>query len=123
MVQLQARVKAALRFKDVQDRSELLNQQLLATNGELEESLNARDLNLAQVRNGLVLALAKLVEYRDSETGQHLVRMQATASVWRKRRPGRRPSRSRSTPASSNCWWAAYLCTTSARPSCRTTFC
>jgi len=76
VVQLQARIKAALRFKDVQDRSELLNQRLLATNGELEESLSDRDLNLAQVRNGLVLALAKLVEYRDSETGQHLLRMQ-----------------------------------------------
>jgi response regulator RpfG family c-di-GMP phosphodiesterase len=76
VVELHARVKAALRFKDAQDRSELLTQRLLATNSELEDSLNARDLNLAQVRNGLVLALSKLVEYRDSETGHHLVRMQ-----------------------------------------------
>jgi response regulator RpfG family c-di-GMP phosphodiesterase/serine/threonine protein kinase len=76
VVQLQARMKAALRFKDAQDRSELLNRRLLATNSELEASLSDRDFNLAQVRNGLVLALAKLVEYRDSETGQHLLRLQ-----------------------------------------------
>jgi response regulator RpfG family c-di-GMP phosphodiesterase len=76
VVQLQARIKAALRFKDAQDRSEMLNQRLVATNSELESSLSDRDFNLAQVRNGLVLALAKLVEYRDSETGQHLLRMQ-----------------------------------------------
>jgi response regulator RpfG family c-di-GMP phosphodiesterase len=76
MMQFQARVKAALRFKDLQDRSDLLNRRLLATNGELEQSLSTRDINLVQIRNGLVLALAKLVEYRDSESGQHLVRMQ-----------------------------------------------
>jgi response regulator RpfG family c-di-GMP phosphodiesterase len=76
VVQFQARVKAALRFKDLQDRADLLNQRLLASNEELEQSLNDRNFNLVQVRNGLVLALAKLVEYRDSETGQHLIRMQ-----------------------------------------------
>jgi response regulator RpfG family c-di-GMP phosphodiesterase len=76
VVQLQARVKTALRFKDAQDRSDLLNLHLLTTNRELEQSLSSRDMNLIQIRNGLVLALAKLVEYRDSETGQHLIRMQ-----------------------------------------------
>jgi response regulator RpfG family c-di-GMP phosphodiesterase/serine/threonine protein kinase len=76
VVQMLARIKTALRFKDAQDRSDLLNQHLLATNRELEESLSARDCGLVQVRDRLVLALSKLVEYRDSETGQHLVRLQ-----------------------------------------------
>jgi response regulator RpfG family c-di-GMP phosphodiesterase len=76
IVQLQSRIKAALRFKDAQERTDLLNQHLLAANRELEQNLLSRDSDLIQVRNSLVLALAKLVEYRDSETGQHLVRMQ-----------------------------------------------
>jgi response regulator RpfG family c-di-GMP phosphodiesterase/serine/threonine protein kinase len=76
LVQLQARLKTALRLKDAQDRSDLLNHHLLATNRELDEHLSARAVNLVHTRNSLVLALSKLVEYRDSESGQHLVRMQ-----------------------------------------------
>jgi response regulator RpfG family c-di-GMP phosphodiesterase/serine/threonine protein kinase len=75
-VQLAARVKAALRLKDAQDRSDLLNRHLLTVNHELEQNVNARDVDLIHARNALVLALAKLVEYRDSETGAHLVRLQ-----------------------------------------------
>jgi response regulator RpfG family c-di-GMP phosphodiesterase len=76
VVQLQARIKAALRLKDAQDRSDTLNQHLLAVNYELEQSLGSRDSDLVQARNALVLALAKLVEHRASETGAHLVRLQ-----------------------------------------------
>jgi DNA-binding response OmpR family regulator len=76
IVQLVARIKAALRLKDAQDRSDLLNRHLLAVNHELEQSINARDSDLVHARNALVLALAKLVEYRDSETGAHLLRLQ-----------------------------------------------
>jgi putative two-component system response regulator len=76
MVQLRARVRAALRLKEAQDRSDLLNGHLLAVNTELERGLNARDSDLVQARNALVMALAKLVEHRDSETGAHLQRMQ-----------------------------------------------
>jgi CheY-like chemotaxis protein len=39
VVQLQARVKAALRLKEAQDRSNLLNRHLMAVNHQLEESL------------------------------------------------------------------------------------
>ncbi len=49
---------------------------LLAVNAELERSLSARDSDLVHARNALVLALAKLVQSRDSETGAHLVRLQ-----------------------------------------------
>src|SRR5262249_16595897 len=66
--QLRGRVKAALRLKDAQDRSGALNRELLAINQELERNLNARSSDLIHTRNGLVLALAKLVECRDGES-------------------------------------------------------
>ncbi len=81
MVQLRARVKAALRLKDAQDRADLLNRQLLWLNSELEQSLEARDSELLRARNGLVLALAKLVEHRSAETGSHLIRIQRYCRV------------------------------------------
>jgi response regulator RpfG family c-di-GMP phosphodiesterase len=76
-VQLQARVQAALRLKLAQERTDVLNRQLLAVNRELERHLNARDSDLVQARNALVLALAKLAEYRDTDTGAHLLRLQS----------------------------------------------
>jgi response regulator RpfG family c-di-GMP phosphodiesterase len=75
-LQLSGRVRAALRLKDAQDRSGALNQQLLAMNQELERNLQARSSDLIHARNGLALALAKLVECRDGETGAHLQRLQ-----------------------------------------------
>jgi response regulator RpfG family c-di-GMP phosphodiesterase len=81
MVQLRARVKAALRLKDAQDRSDVLNRQLLYLNGELEQAVEARDGELIRARNGLVLALAKLVEHRSAETGSHLLRLQRYCRV------------------------------------------
>jgi response regulator RpfG family c-di-GMP phosphodiesterase len=74
-VQLQARAQAALRLKRAQERTDLLNRQLLTVNRELERHLDARDSDLVGARNGLVLALAKLAEYRDTETGAHLLRL------------------------------------------------
>jgi response regulator RpfG family c-di-GMP phosphodiesterase/tRNA A-37 threonylcarbamoyl transferase component Bud32 len=76
LVQLQARVQAALRLKEAQDRGDRLNQNLLAVNVELEGNLNARDSDLVQARNALVLALAKMVGHRDIESGAHLRRLQ-----------------------------------------------
>jgi response regulator RpfG family c-di-GMP phosphodiesterase len=81
VVQFQGRVKSVLRLKDAQDRSELLTRHLLAINGQLEQNLNARDSDLVHARNALVLALAKLVEHRDVETGAHLVRLQGYCRV------------------------------------------
>jgi response regulator RpfG family c-di-GMP phosphodiesterase len=81
VVQFQGRVKAALRLKEAQDRSAVLNQHLLAVNAQQENMLTARDSDLVQARNALVLALAKLVEHRDNETGAHLVRLQRYCRV------------------------------------------
>ncbi len=75
-VQLRGRVKAALRLKDAQDRSSALNRELQAMNQELERNLTARSSDLIHTRNGLVLALAKVVECRDGESGAHLQRLQ-----------------------------------------------
>jgi response regulator RpfG family c-di-GMP phosphodiesterase len=76
LAQLQARVKAVLRLKAAQDRSDLLNRHLLAVNHQLEESLSSRDADLVHARNALVLALVKLVEQRACESGAHLLRLQ-----------------------------------------------
>src|SRR5262249_594676 len=42
VIQLRARVKTALRLKDAQDRSDVLNRELLTVNAELEQALEAR---------------------------------------------------------------------------------
>jgi len=81
IVQLRARVKSSLRLKEAQDRSDLLNRRLLALNAELEQNLSARDSELLRARNALVLAMAKLVEHRSSETGPHLMRLQRYCKV------------------------------------------
>jgi response regulator RpfG family c-di-GMP phosphodiesterase/tRNA A-37 threonylcarbamoyl transferase component Bud32 len=76
VIQLQARVKAALRLKDAQDRADHLNHYLRSVNHELEQCLDDRDHSLVQSRNAMVLALAKLVEHRLGDDGDHLRRMQ-----------------------------------------------
>ncbi len=81
VVQLRARVKSALRLKDAQDRADVLNRELLVVNAELEQALEARDGELLRARNGMVLALAKIVEHRSAETGRHLLRIQRYCRV------------------------------------------
>ncbi len=76
VVCLQSKVNAALRLKDSQDRADLQNSQLLAVNRELEQTLRASNSDLVYARNGLVQALAKLVEYRQGESGSHMSRME-----------------------------------------------
>ncbi len=76
VVQLRARVKAALRLKEAQDRTDVLNRELIAVNAELEQTLEARDTELIRARNGLVLALAKIIEHRSVVTSRHLLRLQ-----------------------------------------------
>ena len=86
-VQLLGQVKAALRLKDAQDRSDLLNSRLLGINSELERSLSARDSDIVHSRNALVSALATLVKYRDGETGRMFGDCSVTAVVWPKKLP------------------------------------
>ena len=74
--QLVGRVKAALSLKDAQDRSDMLNRNLLAVNAELESNLRAGASDLVESRNALLLSLAELAELRTGQTGSHLVRLQ-----------------------------------------------
>ena len=78
-VRLQSKVKAALFLKDSQDRADLLNSHLLAVNRELEQTLIASHSDLIYARNGLVQALANLIEFREGETGSRLKRMEQYA--------------------------------------------
>jgi response regulator RpfG family c-di-GMP phosphodiesterase len=75
-LQLLARVKAGLELKDAQDRSDALNQKLLATVHDLGQSLQARELDILRARKGLVLALAKIGEERGYATKGHGCRLQ-----------------------------------------------
>jgi response regulator RpfG family c-di-GMP phosphodiesterase/serine/threonine protein kinase len=76
VVQLQARVKAALRLKQAQDRSDNLNHHLLALNEELKQNLRASDSTLIDTRNALVLTLARMVEQREGLGNLRLTRLQ-----------------------------------------------
>ncbi len=75
VVQMQARVRAALRLKAAQQRADALNDQLLAANRGLEASLTLRDADYSTARKVLVLALAELVAARDDLPAGRLVRM------------------------------------------------
>jgi putative two-component system response regulator len=81
LVQLRARTKTALRFKDAQDRTETLTRHLMQMNGQLEAAVSSKDGELLHARGAMVLALAKLVESRSAETGQHLIRLQKYSRV------------------------------------------
>jgi response regulator RpfG family c-di-GMP phosphodiesterase len=76
LVQLRARIQALLRLKDAQQRSDTLNRQLMTLAAQQERALQARDSDLVQARNALVLGLAKLVERRETEQTSHLTRLQ-----------------------------------------------
>ena len=74
--QFLSRVKATLRMKDAQDRADQLTRNLMAVNSELEQTLALRDNDLENASNALVLALAELVAYRDTESSSDSIRVQ-----------------------------------------------
>ncbi len=78
-VQLVSRVQAALQLQQAQDQMDRLNRDLLAVNREMEKHLQDRAGDLVEARNALFLALAKLAESRDTDTGAHLLRLQTTS--------------------------------------------
>ena len=81
LTQLRARVTAAVRLKQAQDRADHLTRAVARSNAELERALGSRDGELVAARGALVLALAKLVEARSNETGGHLLRLQRYSAV------------------------------------------
>lgn len=74
--ELKSRTKAAMKMKEIQQRLDRFNGKLIAANHELELNLHTKNIDLVHARNALVLAMADLVAYRDSETGAHLLRLQ-----------------------------------------------
>jgi putative two-component system response regulator len=75
VVQLQARVKAALRLKQAQDQTDILNRHLLTVNLELEQSFEARSKALLDTRDALAALLAKAAERRASTSTAHALRL------------------------------------------------
>ncbi|HYC76175.1 MAG TPA: HD domain-containing phosphohydrolase [Planctomycetota bacterium] len=65
---LVARLRSVLRLKDFQD-------QLRRHNEELEETVRRRTAQLESARLELIWRLGKAAEFRDSETGSHVVRV------------------------------------------------
>ncbi len=81
VTQLRARVGAAVRLKQAQDRADRLTRTIARANLELEQALGSRDGELVAARGALVLALAKLAEARSNETGTHLLRVRRYCEV------------------------------------------
>jgi putative two-component system response regulator len=79
--QLKSKIKSMVKLKEAQDRSEFLQHQLVAVNHQLEQSLTARNSDLVEARNALVLALAKMVEHRANAKGSYLKRLQKYVRV------------------------------------------
>jgi response regulator RpfG family c-di-GMP phosphodiesterase len=75
-LQLTARVRATLRLKEAQDRSEQLKNQLLAANAELGTSISKRDTDLVRTRAATIRTLTRVLIQRQAETDGHLERMQ-----------------------------------------------
>lgn len=73
--ELKARVRGTLRLKDSLSHLNRVTQELLKSNLELEGNLSARERDLVQAHRAFALALAELVERRQSESGRHLERM------------------------------------------------
>jgi DNA-binding response OmpR family regulator len=76
VAQLLARVQNMLRLKAARDKATGLNHHLVNLNGELEQSLKHKAGDVVEVRNGLVLALARMMEQREGRPPGHVKRMQ-----------------------------------------------
>lgn len=76
VAQLLARIQNVVRLKMAQERASGLSKQVMSLNSELEQSLKSQSGDVVEVRNGLVLALARMMEQREGRTPGHIHRMQ-----------------------------------------------
>jgi putative two-component system response regulator len=74
-------VRLLLRVKEKEERADRLAGHLLATNSQLEQSMQLRDADLYQAQDVLIFAMAKMAELRGLETGAHLLRLQGYVRV------------------------------------------
>jgi response regulator RpfG family c-di-GMP phosphodiesterase/serine/threonine protein kinase len=75
VVQLQGRVKAALRLKDAQDQIAAMNQHLMMLNADMERNLSYHDMGVRNARNSLVRLLTQIVYRRFSQDGAVALRV------------------------------------------------
>ena len=76
IIQLRARIKAALRLKSAQQRAETLNEHLLAVNADLEKNASSRDFDFSAARKVMILVLAELNALGHGDDEGRLIRLQ-----------------------------------------------
>ena len=74
-VLLKARIKAALANKLLHDQEEAYRETIRQYNEKLEERVRERTKDLEETRQEVIQRLGRAAEYRDNETGQHVLRM------------------------------------------------
>ncbi len=72
---LKARIKSALANKDLHDQQEAHRKTIREYNEKLEEKVRERTQDLEETRLEVIQRLGRTAEYRDNETGQHVLRM------------------------------------------------
>ncbi len=72
---LKARIKAALANKLLHDKEEAYREYIKQYNEKLEERVRERTRDLEETRLEVIQRLGRAAEYRDNETGQHVLRM------------------------------------------------
>ncbi len=72
---LKARIKAALANKLLHDQEETHRKTIREYNEKLEERVQERTRDLEETRMEVLQRLGRAAEYRDNETGQHVLRM------------------------------------------------
>jgi response regulator RpfG family c-di-GMP phosphodiesterase/serine/threonine protein kinase len=80
-LELASRIRAVLRIKEAEERSDHLASNLLSASQQLEQALRLRDCDLYQAQDVLIFAMAKMAELRGLETGSHLLRLQGYVRV------------------------------------------
>lgn len=73
------RVEVLLRFRNLIE-VKMLNREVTAQNKQLEGKVNERTQELYETQLDVIQRLARAIEYRDSETGMHIVRMSQYAA-------------------------------------------
>jgi response regulator RpfG family c-di-GMP phosphodiesterase/tRNA A-37 threonylcarbamoyl transferase component Bud32 len=70
------KVQHALQLKAAQEQADLMARHLVLTNRQLEQSLQARSVDVREVEDAVLYSMAKMAESREGETAEHLQRMQ-----------------------------------------------
>lgn len=79
--ELTAKIEVQLRLRSALTRAVEAEKKLDNYNKELERVIDARAVAIQATQDIAVFALAKLADSRDTETGEHLIRMRAYAQI------------------------------------------